>query len=537
MNETGDIVEVGDIGGVRTAVHTSSENAKGTIMAETTVQLAPMDTYNQTLIDRAHPNEWQNPEPADSYNLVVIGGGTAGLVSAAGAAALGAKVALIERHLMGGDCLNVGCVPSKGIIGAARAVAAIGKGRQFGLRIADAHIDFAIAMERMRKIRAEIAANDSVERFAGLGVDVFLGHGKFTGPKTVTVDGKTLRFSKAVIATGARASAPAIPGLEESGYLTNETLFSLTELPKRLGVIGAGPIGSEMAQSFARFGSEVHVLEIGDQVLSKEPANIAAIVEKSLVEDGVHLRKSCRTKRIEKRDGETIIHIDAGNGDETLTVDALLVSVGRKPNVEDLGLEEAGVSYDPRTGVNVNDYLQTSNRRIYAAGDISSMYKFTHTADALAAIVIQNALFFRTKKASSLIIPWATYTDPELAHVGMYPADAEKSGIETETFSANLGDNDRALLEGEERGLVEIYTKRGSDKILGATIVAGHAGEMISEITVAMKTGAGLATLSSTIHPYPTQSDAVRSAARAYFKSRLTPRIKRLMDRWMAWHR
>ena len=503
-----------------------------------TVTLSPADRHNTTLLELAHPADWINPEPSGSYNLVVIGAGTAGLVCAAGAAALGAKVAMIERHLTGGDCLNFGCVPSKALIRSARAAADIRRAETFGVNVPSGTVtDFPVVMERMRALRAGIAPADSVERFAGLGVDVFLGQGRFTGKKTVEVGGKELRFAKAVIATGGRASAPPIPGLEEAGYLTNETLFSLTELPKRVAIIGAGPIGCEMAQSLARFGAQTHLIEVFDQILAKEPPRVAAVVENSLIADGVDLRKSCKTSRIEKRGNERVVFVESDRGTEEIFVDEIVVSVGRKPNIEGLELELAGVDYDERTGVVVNDYLQTSNKRIYAAGDICSPYKFTHTAAALAAIVIQNALFARTKKSSTLTIPWCTYTDPEVAHVGLYPADAEREGIETSVWAAKMDDVDRAILDGDTDGLVEIYTKKGTDKIVGGTIVASHAGEMIGELTVAIQAGLSISSLSSVIHPYPTQADAIRKAASEYQKGRLTPRVKKLMIRWMAMRR
>ena len=503
-----------------------------------TVTILPDDIHNKSLVQNGHPDNWINPKPGGNYNVVVIGAGTAGLVTAAGAAALGAKVALIERHLMGGDCLNVGCVPSKGLIRAARAFADVRDAGDFGVRVPDGTtVDFAAVMERMRKIRAKISPNDSVRRFSALGIDVYLGHGKFLSSKRVEVAGAELSFSRAVIATGARAAAPPIPGLEETGYLTNETIFTLTELPKRLAVIGAGPIGCEMAQSFARFGSEVYLLELSDHILPREPKQVSQIVERAFERDGVNLIKLCKTGKIETAAEGKTIHYECGNEEKTLQVDEILVGVGRAPNVDNLGLEAAGVEYDTRTGVKVNDYLQTTNRRIYAAGDISSKYKFTHTAESLAAIAIQNSLFLRTKKASALTIPWSTYTDPEVAHVGLYPTDADALGMETTTYTHTLSEVDRAMLDGEDDGFAELYAKKGSDKILGATIVARHAGEMISEVTLAIVAGAGLGTITQTIHPYPTQAEVIRKAAREYYKSRLTPRVKKIMDRWMKFRR
>ncbi|MAG13027.1 MAG: mercuric reductase [Spirochaetales bacterium] len=503
-----------------------------------TVTVLPNDIHNQRLVENVHPPAWENPKPDGTYNLVVVGAGTAGLVTAAGAAALGAKVALVERHLMGGDCLNVGCVPSKGLIRAGRALADVRDAGEFGVRVPKGTtVDFGAVMERMRMLRAKISPNDSVQRFSDLGIDVFLGHGKFVSPKAIEVDGTGLSFSRAVIATGARAMAPPIPGLDDAGHLTNETIFTLTELPKRLAVIGAGPIGCEMAQSFARFGSLVYLLELSDHILPKEPHHISKVVEDAMDRDGVNLIKRCKTSRVEASRGGKTIHFECDGDNRTVEVDEILVGVGRAPNVANLGLEAAGVAYDSRVGVTVNDYLQTTNRRVYAAGDISSKFKFTHTAEFLAAIATQNSLFMRTKKASSLTIPWSTFTDPEVAHVGLYPADGAALGVDTTTYTYKLDEVDRAILDGEENGFAEIYVKKGTDKILGATIVARHAGEMINEITLAITAGAGLGAITATIHPYPTQAEVIRKVAREYYKTRLTPRVKKLMERWMRFRR
>ncbi|MFQ5960338.1 MAG: mercuric reductase [Candidatus Methylomirabilales bacterium] len=497
----------------------------------------PKDEHNAMLVSNVHPPDWKNPDPAPRYNLVVIGAGTAGLVSAAGAAVLGGRVALIEKHLLGGDCLTVGCVPSKCVIRSSRVIEEVRMGPELSVRVpAGTQADFPAVMERMRRLRARISHHDSVHRFQQFGVDVFLGEGRFTGRNTIEVDGKTLHFSKAVIATGARAAAPPIPGLAEAGYLTNETVFSLTERPERLAVIGAGPIGCEMSQAFRRLGSEVWILEAQSQILTREDRDAAEIVQRAFVRDGVHLVLGCTIFKVERRGSEKIIQVE-GNGARTdLPVDAILVGVGRAPNVEGLNLEGAGVVYST-DGVQVNDYLQTTNPRIYAAGDICLPYKFTHTADATARIVIQNALFAGRKKLSSLIIPWCTYTDPEIAHVGMYERDALHKGIPVETFVRHLRDVDRAITDGEEEGLVKVHVKKGTDQILGATIVARHAGEMISEITLAMVGKLGLKTISNVIHPYPTQAEAIRQVADAYNRTRLTPGVKNLFTRWFAWTR
>ncbi|MFO7908334.1 MAG: FAD-dependent oxidoreductase, partial [Pirellulaceae bacterium] len=326
----------------------------------TAVEILPDDVHNQKLIDNVHPAEWLNPKPAGRYNLVVVGAGTAGLVTAAGAAGLGAKVALVERHLMGGDCLNFGCVPSKGIIRAGRAAAAVRDAGRFGVRVPDGWTtDFATAMERMRQLREGISSHDSAVRFRDLGIDVFLGEGRFTGADTMEVGGETLRFSKAVIATGARAAAPPIPGLDDVEYLTNETVFSLTELPTRIGIIGAGPIGCELAQTFARLGSEVYLVESSHGVLPREDPEAAEIVKESLSRDGVNILCRGRATSI-RRDGEGIrLFVESHGESHDVAVDKLLVAVGRAPNVDSLNLEAAGVQYDRRAGVEVNEQLRT----------------------------------------------------------------------------------------------------------------------------------------------------------------------------------
>ncbi|AJE03650.1 mercuric reductase [Geobacter pickeringii] len=499
----------------------------------------PHDVYNTTLVANVHPPDWVNPEPIGRYNLVVIGAGTAGLVTAAGAAGLGAKVALIERHLMGGDCLNVGCVPSKGVIRASRAIFDARAGGAFGVRHTDGiSIDFGAVMERMRRLRAEISSHDSARRFRDeLGVDVFIGEGHFSGPDCVEVEGKKLCFKRAAVCTGARASVPPIPGIAEVGYLTNETIFSLTELPPRLAVIGGGPIGCELAQAFARFGSKVTVIEYVAQLLSREDADAAETVRQAMVRDGVELCLQARILQVSRKGNDKVIQVEQDGRTLELSVDEILVGIGRAPNVEGLNLEAAGIVYDPKQGVRVNELLRTTNPRVYAAGDICFPYKFTHTADALARMLIANALFMGRQKTSALTIPWCTYTDPEIAHVGMYEKDAQEKGIEVVTLTVPLADIDRAVLDGEAEGFTRVHLRKGTDKILGATIVARHAGEMINEFSLAITNGLGISAIGRTIHPYPTQAEVIKRLADAYNRTRLTPLVKRVLGSWLRWQR
>jgi pyruvate/2-oxoglutarate dehydrogenase complex dihydrolipoamide dehydrogenase (E3) component len=500
-------------------------------------QLEPLDGHNVTLRDNVRPEVWRNPKPQGRYHLVVVGAGTAGLVTAAGAAGLGAKVALVERGLMGGDCLNVGCVPSKAIISAARRAAAVRDANRFGVYPEDYKVDFSAVMERVRRLRAAISPHDSARRFTDLGVDVYFGQGQFVGDHELRVDGQTLAFKRAVIATGARAADLAIPGIKEAGYLTNETLFSLTELPRRLVVIGGGPIGCEMAQSFARLGASVTLVETSAHVLSGEDASAANLIQESMRKDGVALWLRSSVEKVERRDGESVVSIRRSGQTYEVATDAILASVGRRPNTDGLGLDVVGVRVDEGGAVVVNDRLRTANKNIYAAGDVCSPYRFTHAADFMARIVIQNSLFMGRAKASDLVIPWCTYTSPELAHVGIGPRQAERLGIELTAYTQPLSGVDRAIIDGEDEGFVRVYCRPGSDRILGATIVAEHAGDLIGELTLAIKNGIGLKKIGATIHPYPTQAEAIRKLGDQYSRTRLTPLVKSIFRRWLAWTR
>ena len=502
------------------------------------MEVRPDDEYNRTLVANVHPPAWVNPQPAPLYNLVVLGAGTAGLVTAAGAAGLGAKVALVERDLLGGDCLNVGCVPSKCVIRSSRVVGEVRGAAPLGVRVPGApEVDFGAVMERMRMVRARLSHHDSALRFRGLGVDVFLGDGRFADRDTVVVDGTPLRFKKAVIATGARAHHPPIPGLAESGFLTNENVFELVDQPRRLAVIGGGPIGCELAQAFRRLGSKVTLFHTGRHILNREDADAAEIVQRAFIDEGIRLILGAKIARVERGAEGKVLHADTPGGPVSVTVDEILVGAGRVPNVDGLGLEAAHVAYDGRHGVKVNDYLQTTNPRIYAAGDVCMEAKFTHAADFAARTVIQNALFLGRKRLSALTIPWCTYTDPEIAHVGLSGAQAEERGLAVDTLVRPFSEVDRAVIDGDEQGFVKVHLRKGTDKIVGATIVARHAGEMIGELTLALGAGIGMGRLASVIHPYPTQAEAIRQVGDMYNRTRLTPTVKRLFATWLRWTR
>ncbi len=500
-------------------------------------EIKPLDEFNKQLISAVHPTGWKNPTPDGVYNMVVIGGGSAGLISAIITASLGGKVALIERDMMGGDCLNVGCVPSKALIRSARYAHEQRNAHEYGYTPSEVSADdFPKVMERMRKIRAEISKNDSAERYASLGVDVYIGDAKYISRDSVEVGGQVLKFKKSVIATGARAVALDIEGLEDAGYLTNENIFDLEQLPKDLLVIGGGPIGCELAQAFSRFGSNVYIVQ-NDKFLQNEDADASAILEQQFACEGIKTFLYAGVTKVEKlASGRKQVLIKAEN-EHVIEVDEILIGVGRAPNVEGIGLEVAGVEYDARRGVIVDDNLRTTNKNIYAAGDCCLMWKFTHSADMAAQIVVQNALFMGRKKWSNIIMPWCTYTSPEIAHVGMYDKDAEKTGIAIDTFKFALDENDRALLDSESDGFVKISVQKGTDKIVGATIVAHHAGEMISMITMAMNNGLGLSKLGNFIYPYPTQADAIKRVATQYNKTKLTPLVAKLLKGWLGYTR
>ena len=497
---------------------------------------SPRDDYQHALLANVRPPDWHNPLPVGRYHLVIVGAGPAGLVAAQAAAALGATVALVERNRLGGDCLNVGCVPSKTIIRTSRLYAEMLDAENYGAQVpADIEIEFPAVMERMRRVRARISRVDSAERLRVAGVDVYFGDARFSSPDTVVVGDATLRFRKAMIATGARPETPSIPGLIDAGFLTNETVFDLTELPRRLLVIGGGPLGCELAQAFCRLGSQVFIVQDAPLFLPKEERDAVQLLSDAFARDGIEIHLNTSISGVRMEGSQKVVDLISDDYRSTLVVDEILTGIGRVPNVQGLGLDLAGVEYDAESGIKVNDFLRTTNRRIYAAGDVCLDCRFTHTADASARIVVQNALFLGRKRWSALTIPWCTYTDPEVAHVGMYVREAREKDIPIKTFTVPMHDVDRAIADGEEHGFVKIHVKEGTGTILGATVVARHAGEMISGISLAIVCGIGLADIARVIHAYPTQAEAIKKAADAYNRTRLTPFIKWLSKSWLKW--
>ena len=499
--------------------------------------MSPDNHDNRMLLEDAHSPAWRNPEPRDQYNLVIVGAGPAGILTARAAATVGAKVALVERKLLGGVCLNVGCIPSKTIIRTSRLYAEMRDAENFGAQVPTGiNVDFPAVMERLRRIRTRIIRlRGSAQRLSSIGVDVYFGEGRFAGPRAVVVDGKTLRFKKALIATGARPKCPSIPGLAEAGFLTNENVFDLTKCPRRLLVIGGGPLGCELAQAFCRLGSQVTIVQDDPMFLGNEERDAAQILSDALARDGIEIHLNTQAVRVRVEGKQKLIDLVSDDRKPTVIADEILVGVGSVPNVEGMNLEAAGVEHDSEAGIPINDFLQTTNPRIYAAGDVCSEHKFPHIEAPAARIVVRNALFCGRQRLSTLAIPWCTYTDPEIAHVGLYVREARARSIPVKTFTVLMHDVDRAITDGEEEGFVKIHVKEGTDKILGATVVASHAGEMISEISLAMGSGIGLRALAAINQPYPTQASAIKMAADAYNSTRLTPALRWLFKQWLAW--
>ena len=467
-------------------------------------------------------------------HLLVVGAGPAGLVAASAAAKLGAHVALIERHQLGGDCLNDGCIPSKSLIRNGRLLADIRNASNFGgVPPAETVFDFRAAMLRMRRITARISRTDSAMNLARDGIHLFFGTARFTGPDTVDVDGLALRFKKALIATGSRSMLPDVPGLAEAGFLTNETVFDLQVMPRSLLVIGGGPLGCELAQVFARFGSRTLISHCEPLFLPKEERDAAQMVSDALARDGVEIHLNSTATKVWMEGDQKVVELVNDGNTATTRVDQILTGIGRVPAVQGLNLEAAGVAYDAAAGVHVDDFLRTSNRRIYAAGDVCLTHQFTNSAAASARIVVRNALFMGRQRMSKLTIPWCTCTDPEVAHVGLYVKEARQQRIPVKTFTIPMHDVDRAIADSEKDGFVKVHVREGSDKILGATIVARHAGEMINSISLAMVAGIGLRELANVVQAYPTQGAAIRQAADACARTRVTPLMMTLARRWL----
>lgn len=492
----------------------------------------PIDACERARLANVRPRSWNNPKPAGRYDLAIVGAGPAGVVAAYTAAALGAKVALIESQMIGGTCLHTGCVPSKSIIRTSRLYADMADAPRYGAPIPGAiHVDFGAAMERMRRIRTHLSGSASIRQLAAAGIDVFFGRAQFSSANTLRVDGEKLSFKKALIATGARANVLAIPGLQQAGFLTNEEIFDLTELPRRLLVIGGGPLGCELAQAFCRLGAQTTIVQNKPFFLPMEERDAAQILSDAFARDGIAVRLNTTAVGVRMDGKQKLVDLVSDDYHSTIGVDAILIGSGRVPNVEGLGLEAAGVDCTAGTGIRVDDFLRTDNPHIYAAGDVCLEHRYGHTAAASARIAVCNALLRRRQRWSALVIPWCTFTDPEIAHVGLYVREANRKGIPIKAFTIPMHEVDRAVTDSEDTGFVKIYVKEGTDRILGATIVARHAGDMINEITLAMVAGLGLRKLARVIHAYDTQAEAIEKAAAAYNRTRLTAPVRSRLQR------
>jgi pyruvate/2-oxoglutarate dehydrogenase complex dihydrolipoamide dehydrogenase (E3) component len=517
--------------------NTKVRTMSGTTSNSSPFDVEPLDSHIRELMAQLHPLDWVNPKPVSKYNLVIIGAGAAGLSVAVGAAALGAKVALVERHLLGGSHLNVGDIPCNALIRPARFAAEWRRAAMGGLTSTAPSFDFPKIMHRLRRLQTDISRHHSAQRFRDeLGVDVFVGDARFAEPDRVEVDGRKLHFAKAVVATGSRLKQPSLPGLQEIGYLTHESIFHLNHLPPRLLIIGGGPIGCELAQALHRLGSQVTLIQ-NHRLLPREDEETSSLLQRIFEREGIHVLIHADIKKVFVQQGLKTLYVEVNGKIQTVEGDELLISTGRTPNVDGLNLEEANVRYDPKFGIQTNDFLQTTNANVYAAGDVCTNWKFTHAANAAARIVIQNALFKGKARLSQLIMPWCTYTDPEIAHVGLYEWEARQAGLRLDTFTVDLRDVDRALTDDEAEGFLKIHVLHRKDRVAGATWVATHAGEMINQITTAITGQVSLRALADVIYPYPTQAEAFKKAVDAYGRTRLTPNTRWILGKWLSWQR
>jgi pyruvate/2-oxoglutarate dehydrogenase complex dihydrolipoamide dehydrogenase (E3) component len=480
---------------------------------------APNDDGEETFLCRVRPKDWKNPTPRSSYDLVIIGAGPAGIAAAEYAARLGYAVALIERHRLGGNSLNAGSVPSKVLVRTARICALTRAAQHFGVTNPnEPALDFGRTISRMRRIKTRISALSSVQHLTALGVHIFFADARFANEDTLLVGDAQVRFKKALIATGARPRVPEIPGLDRLGYLTSATIFELTALPKSLAVVGGGPLGCELAQAFCRMGCKVTIVQNESKFLPREERDAAEILNRSMAKDGVEIRLNTALVGARRSATGKVLETMNDGVKGLIEADDILLSVGRVPNVEGLGLELASIDCDAQVGIKVDDYLRSSNPNVYAAGDACMTLKFTNAAEASARLAVQNALQQMQKPQSQLLIPWCTYCDPEIAHIGVHVWEARLAATPIKSYTMMMQDIDRAILDGQETGFVKIHVAEGSDKILGATIVALRASEMINEMAVIMSAGIGMNDLANIVHAYPAQTGAIMQAAQAYVR-------------------
>ncbi|NQT69218.1 MAG: dihydrolipoyl dehydrogenase, partial [Desulfobacteraceae bacterium] len=481
---------------------------------------------------------YTRPQKFD-YNLVVIGAGSAGLVTAYIAAAVKAKVALIEKHKMGGDCLNTGCVPSKALLRSAKMLSYARRSAEFGFKRGEIEFDFADVMERVQRIIKKIEPHDSVERYTELGVDCIQGEAMVTSPYTVEVNGKVITTRNIVVATGARPFVPPIAGLDKIEYLTSDNVWQLRKLPGRLVVLGGGPIGCELSQAFARLGAQVAQVEMAPRILLREDEEISELVKNKFEQEGVRVLINHRAKEVRVEGDQKTLICDYNGEDVSVEFDEILVAVGRVANTKGFGLEELGVAIERNGTIETDEFLRTNYPNIFCAGDVAGPYQFTHTAAHQAWYASVNALFgrFKSFRADYRVIPWATYTDPEVARVGLNELEAKETNTDYEVTTYGIDDLDRAIADSEDHGLVKVLTKPGTDKILGVTIVGTHASDIIAEYILAMKNGLGLNKILGTIHIYPTLAEANKFAAGQWKKANAPEKLLSWVERYHAWMR
>lgn len=471
----------------------------------------------EIFLRRVRPAVWENPAPGKSYDLAIIGAGPAGLAAAECAARLGFRVVLVERNRLGGNSLNTGSVPSKATIRTARVCSTIRDAAESGAPATDEPApDFGKVMARMRRIRTRISEYHSVAKLAALGVDIFFANASFQSADLLRVGDALIPFKKAIIATGARARTPDIPGLDQTGYRTSATIFAMTALPRRLAVIGGGPLGCELAQAFCRLGSDVTIVQNDPKFLPREERDAAEILSRSMARDGVEIRLNTTVVGARLDGGDKVLETvnNAVKGD--VRADEILLSVGRAPNVEALNLAAAGIEFNLDEGVKVDDFLRSANPNVYAAGDVCLALKFTNAAQFSARVAVRNALTGTQQRQNDTVIPWCTYCDPEIAHIGLHVWEARQQSIPIKSFTVMMHDVDRAITDGQDTGFIKIHIAEGSDRILGATIVASRASELINEMAVIMGAGIGMKALAEMVHTYPAQSEAIMLAAQAY---------------------
>jgi pyruvate/2-oxoglutarate dehydrogenase complex dihydrolipoamide dehydrogenase (E3) component/uncharacterized membrane protein YdjX (TVP38/TMEM64 family) len=488
---------------------------------------------------RKYLRRFKRPKKFD-YNMVVIGGGSAGLVSAYIASAIKAKVALIEKHKMGGDCLNTGCVPSKALIRSAKLLNHLKRAEEFGFESLPAKFDFAKVMERVQRVVKKIEPHDSVERYSGLGVECIRGDARIRSPYEVEVNGKILTTKNIIVATGASPVVPPIPGLKDAFPLTSDNVWNLRELPRRLIVLGGGPIGCELTQSFARFGAAVTLVEMAPRIMVREDQDVSELITEKFKNEGVSLLTSHKALRVDIEESEKILVCEYQGREVRVPFDAILVALGRRANVRGFGLEELEIEIAKNGTVMANEYLQTTNySNIYVCGDVTGPFQFTHTASHQAWYVAVNALFspFKKYKVDYRVIPWCTFTDPEVARVGLSEQEAIEKGIAYQVSRYGIDDLDRAITEGEAHGFVKVLTQPGSDKILGVTIAGDHAGDIIAEYVAAMKHGFGLNKILGTIHIYPTLAEANKYAAGVWKRQNAPKKALEYLEKFHAWRR